>query len=298
MKKTVNLFCLAVCLAAFSAIPLPAETIVLQPGSEGKDTYVCDCLPKVNNPNGPVTNLYQGQYGACYDRLLIQWDLSSLPRNITITSAVMELKCGGMYGSLSGKMVYYRISDDWKENGVTYATLPGHSPEDSVVTDWPVSGKWHAVDITKFVQKWVADTASNRGVYGHAVRTTSQCTAQFSSSDVSTAANRPKLTITYTPATGVGQTAEPMPFRFELGQNYPNPFNPTTRIRYSIPAEETVSLKVYDLRGNEAAVLVDRAQTPGNYEVVFDGRNLASGIYHYRIQAGNLREAKKLILIK
>jgi hypothetical protein len=298
MKKSAILGVLALCGAAFYAVPLSAETIVLQPGSEGKDTYVCDCLPKVNNPNGPVTNLYQGQYGNCFDRLLIRWDLSSLPQNVSITSAIMELKAGSLTGSLSGQMVYYRITDDWKETGVTFATLPGYTPEDSVITNWPTSGQWHAVDITQFVQKWYADTASNHGIYGHSVRTTKQCTQQFSSSDVSTAANRPKLTITYTPASGVQRPADPLPSRFELGQNYPNPFNPATNIRYSIPGNEPVSLKVFDVKGKEVAVLVDRMQAPGSYEIIFDGKSLAGGIYFYRLQAGSLRDVKKLIFMK
>jgi hypothetical protein len=295
MKNFFGAFLWAI---AFIVVPLSAETIVLQPGNEGKDTYVCDCLPNVNNPNGPVTNLYQGQYGKCYDRLLIQWDLSPLPQDISITSAVMELKCSGVYGSLSGRMVYYRIVGEWEETGVSFTGLPGHTPEDSVIADWPVSGQWHAVDITRFVQKWVEDPPSNRGIYGHSAGTTGQCCIQFNSSDVSTVANHPKLTITYVTSSGIQQSADPQLLHFQLGQNYPNPFNPATKIRYSIPGNEFVSLKIFDLQGNEVAVLVDRMQIPGVYEIVFDGKELPSGIYQYRLQAGRLCEVKKLILIK
>jgi len=298
MKKSALLYGMVLFYPALFAITSPAETIVIQPGNEGKDTYVCDCLPKVNNPNGPATNLYQGQYGKCYDRLLIQWDLSLLPQNLSITSAVMELKCSGVYGSLSGQMVYYRISGDWEETGVTFASLPDYTPEDSVLAAWPVSGQWHAVDITRFVQKWIEDPSTNLGIYGHSAGTTGQCCIQFNSSDVSTAANRPKLTVTYTTGSGVLQPAESRPFSFQLGQNYPNPFNPVTRIRYSVPENGFVSLKVFDLRGNEVAVLVEEVQRSGVHEFVFDAKQIASGIYQYRLQAGDLREVRKMILIK
>jgi len=298
MNKSAIFFSIILWGIAAVAVPLFSETMVLQPGNEGKDTYVCDCLPNVNNPNGPVTNLYQGQYGKCYDRLLIQWDLSPLPQDISITSAVMELKCSGVYGSLSGRMVYYRIVGEWEETGVSFAGLPGHTPEDSVTADWPVSGKWHAVDITRFVRQWISDPSTNLGIYGHSAGTTGQCCIQFNSSDVSTAANRPKLTVTYTPGSGIRQPEESRPFSFQLGQNYPYPFNPATTIRYSIPGNEFVSLKIFDLRGNEAAVLVDRVEAPGIHEIVFDAKDLASGIYHYRLQAGTRCEVKKLILAK
>ncbi len=89
-----------------------------------------------------------------------------------------------------------------------------------------------------------------------------------------------------------------IPEEFYLSQNYPNPFNPTTTIRYSIPQNSKVTLKVYDILGREVATLVNEAKQPGNYEVAFNGSGLASGIYFYRLQAGNFSATKKLILMK
>jgi len=85
---------------------------------------------------------------------------------------------------------------------------------------------------------------------------------------------------------------------FALYQNYPNPFNPTTTIEYAIPRTAKVELKVYDLLGNEIVTLVSKEQPTGNYMVQFDGANLSSGIYFYKITAGNFAAAKKLILMK
>lgn len=91
-----------------------------------------------------------------------------------------------------------------------------------------------------------------------------------------------------------------------LSQNYPNPFNPSTTIKYSLPLivnGETanvkgVTLRIYDLLGKEAATLVNKKQKPGNYEVEFDGSELTSGIYFYKLKAGSFVETKKMILLK
>ncbi len=83
-----------------------------------------------------------------------------------------------------------------------------------------------------------------------------------------------------------------------LYQNYPNPFNPTTVIDYKIPRSGLVTLKIYDILGREVATLVDDEKPAGNYKVSFDGSRLSSGIYFYRIQAGDYVSVKKMILMK
>ncbi len=83
-----------------------------------------------------------------------------------------------------------------------------------------------------------------------------------------------------------------------LGQNYPNPFNPSTTIEYQININSFVSLKVYDLLGNEIITLVNERKEPGNYSVAFNAAYLPSGIYVYRLTADNYVATKKLILLK
>lgn len=85
---------------------------------------------------------------------------------------------------------------------------------------------------------------------------------------------------------------------FSLEQNYPNPFNPTTNIEYSIPKQAHVTLKVYDVLGNEVATLVNRELSAGVYNSKFDGSKLSSGIYFYTLSADNFIETKKLLLVK
>lgn len=89
-----------------------------------------------------------------------------------------------------------------------------------------------------------------------------------------------------------------LPTEYALMQNYPNPFNPTTSINYSIPKASSVSLKVYDIIGNEVATLVNEFKNPGNYLVQFDASKLSSGVYFYRIQADYFTSTKKLLLLK
>ncbi|MGD8782323.1 MAG: T9SS type A sorting domain-containing protein [Ignavibacteria bacterium] len=85
---------------------------------------------------------------------------------------------------------------------------------------------------------------------------------------------------------------------YSLDQNYPNPFNPTTTINYQIPGTGNVTLKVYDVLGREVMTLVNEIQTSGVYSVEFNGSNLASGIYVYKLRAGDYVSVKKLMLLK
>jgi len=85
---------------------------------------------------------------------------------------------------------------------------------------------------------------------------------------------------------------------FSLAQNYPNPFNPTTNIQYSIPKQAHVTLRVYDVLGNEVETLVNRNLGAGVYNTNFNGSKLSSGIYFYTLTADNFTATKKLMLVK
>jgi hypothetical protein len=91
-----------------------------------------------------------------------------------------------------------------------------------------------------------------------------------------------------------------LPFEFDLCQNYPNPFNPISTIQFSIPETQFVTLKVFDLLGNEIATLVNEEKTAGSYKVDFNTirHNISSGIYFYTLQAGSFKNTKKMVLLK
>ncbi len=89
-----------------------------------------------------------------------------------------------------------------------------------------------------------------------------------------------------------------LPISFALDQNYPNPFNPTTTIRYSVPKSGIVNLEVFNILGQKIETLVDKFQSTGVYNIEFDGKNHASGIYFYRLTKGNSSLTKKMVMIK
>jgi hypothetical protein len=89
-----------------------------------------------------------------------------------------------------------------------------------------------------------------------------------------------------------------MPGSFALYQNFPNPFNPNTVIRFELPMTAFVSLRVYDRIGREVSSLVNELKEVGTYEVRFGGMNLASGVYVYRLQAGEYVQSKRFVLLK
>jgi hypothetical protein len=98
----------------------------------------------------------------------------------------------------------------------------------------------------------------------------------------------------------VEEVSSEIPSEFELGQNYPNPFNPTTKINYTVGANgnSPVQLKVYDVLGNEVTTLVNEQKPAGTYQITFDASVLSSGVYFYRLMAGEFISTKKLILMK
>ncbi|MEO8514900.1 MAG: T9SS type A sorting domain-containing protein [Ignavibacteria bacterium] len=88
------------------------------------------------------------------------------------------------------------------------------------------------------------------------------------------------------------------PNEFSIEQNYPNPFNPVTLIKFFVPVESAVELKIYDAPGKEVTTLVNGTQKAGNHEVSWDASGLSSGIYFYKLEAGSYSVEKKMILLK
>ncbi len=98
--------------------------------------------------------------------------------------------------------------------------------------------------------------------------------------------------------TAIDKDDAPVVVDYRLGQNFPNPFNPTTRIEYSIPQSANVSVRVYNMVGQQIAELVNKRQNSGNYHVVWNAADVPSGVYFYQIQAGTFIQTKKMLLIK
>ncbi len=109
---------------------------------------------------------------------------------------------------------------------------------------------------------------------------------------------RPNISLTINAITNINNGNNGIPIYYSLSQNYPNPFNPITKINFSVPKANLVTLKVFDILGRELVTLVNEIKQPGYYMVDFDGTNLASGVYYYRMESGSFSETKKLMLIK
>jgi hypothetical protein len=99
--------------------------------------------------------------------------------------------------------------------------------------------------------------------------------------------------------TGDNERLQNVPTEFRLYENYPNPFNPATTIRFDIPRATAVTIRIYDIRGQEVASFLNgKNMEPGSYEMQFDASGLSTGIYIYRITAGAYQNVKKMMLMK
>ncbi len=98
--------------------------------------------------------------------------------------------------------------------------------------------------------------------------------------------------------TSVDREDQMLPSDYRLAQNYPNPFNPVTTIKYELPKTEYVTLTVYNITGQVVAKLANRTVEAGYHEAIWDASNLASGVYIYRLTAGNFTSVKRMLLVK
>ncbi len=99
-------------------------------------------------------------------------------------------------------------------------------------------------------------------------------------------------------STDVKSDEEGIPISYQLYQNYPNPFNPTSTIQYDLPKTGFVNISIYDVLGREVKVLVSELKSPGRYEVIFNAKELSSGIYFYQFRSISFVDTNKFILIK
>ncbi|MBN1633836.1 MAG: T9SS type A sorting domain-containing protein, partial [Ignavibacteria bacterium] len=110
--------------------------------------------------------------------------------------------------------------------------------------------------------------------------------------------NNGKISRYGTPITGITPVIVTVPENYSLSQNYPNPFNPVTKINFSIAKSGLVTLKIYDILGKEVSTLINQNMNAGTYVTDFDGANLSSGVYFYRLEVNGFSEVKRMTLLK
>jgi hypothetical protein len=182
------------------------DTITLQPGAEGVDTYVYELFP--DTPLGSFFLLAVGLDNTSQgNHTLIKWDISAIPAGSTINDATMALHCYAITGAPSGQVSYYIIIEPWDEATATWNTKPLYSTSVQTSSNWPTTGAWMSSNVTEFVQDWYDGTFTNYGIYVAYTGTSGECWARFDSSDGSTGSDRPKLIITYAPLIGVEGTS-------------------------------------------------------------------------------------------
>jgi hypothetical protein len=109
---------------------------------------------------------------------------------------------------------------------------------------------------------------------------------------------RANIQLEMTTILGVSNPVSEIPDRYDLKQNYPNPFNPVTKINFDIPKQGLVTIKVYDVLGREVKTLINEVKAPGKYSVDFNGVELSSGVYFYRLESNGFLDIKRMVLIK
>ena len=163
-----------------------------------RDAYICDCKPAETNPNGNEKVLFQGRFKECFDRSLLQWDLSQLSKDDSILKAEMQIYQVKLflYGRKKpGNLIYFPILEPWDDSTVNSDTAPAYEEKSKIISQWPMKEGWHTVDITAIVKKWHEGILRNYGLFCHSEKTESTCVSKFISSDGIPQKNRPKLII-------------------------------------------------------------------------------------------------------
>ena len=186
--------------------------------------------------------------------------------------------------------------------GNVYVT--GNSGSASSSTDAVVI-RYDSDSTLKWLQRY--NGTSNYFDWGLAIAVDTSFNVYVAGQTWVTAQNDNFLTIKYSQPVGIKPISSEIPEEFSLSQNFPNPFNPITKLRFALPPSPSGDLKagglvvrlfIYNILGREVAALVSEQLNPGTYEVDWDGTNYSSGIYYYKLTAGDIVQTKKMVLLK
>ena len=282
--------------------------------------------------NGAGSHFFAGKTNSgAIRRAVIAFDLSVIPSNAVIEDVSLTLNMS-QTSTGSQPVKLHKLLADWGE-GTSNATGnegAGAAPTPNDATWihtffnsqlWTSAGgdfvgsesaalsvgadglyTWQSSQMIADVQGWVNNPATNFGWILLGNEEDNRTAKRFDSREHPSAANRPKLTVTYNVSVGIGDD-DPAAFTFELAQNYPNPFNPSTSLRYTIPQSVDVRLEIFNVLGQLVKILVNEPQNAGVKTVVWDGTNalgnkVASGVYLYKLTAGNFVQTRKMMLMK
>ncbi len=321
-------FRVAMIFAACAAHSLAQNQVDIGPTKD--NTLIQDTTGSLSNGAGP--NFFVGKNSLGSNRRgVLAFDISgNVPPGIAIDSVMLTLFMS-QTTSADETIELHRLLADWGEGtssstgGMGAPATPGdatwiHTFYDTLF--WVTPGGDFSTTVSASrsvgaigfyvwgstsqmvadVQGWLDNPSGNFGWLALGNESMSQTTKRFETRENPVPANRPILSVFWT---GPASADEPHPFpqRFELGQNYPNPFNPETTIEYALKENQFVSLKIYNTLGQEISTLVNEFQAAGYKTVIWNGMNetgayVSSGVYIYRITAGEFAASRKMLFLR
>lgn len=285
------------------------------------------------HPSGSLSNgvgiyLFAGRTNQPLNRrALMAFDISAIPAGATITEVTLKLNCS-LSSSGAHSMALHRVAASWGE-GTSNAGSPGGQGANSTTGDatwihrmfnsdnWSTAGgdfspaasastnvtgqgsyTWGSSSgLVDDVQHWLDNPSENFGWILIGNESQNKTAKRFDSRENGTESNRPLLTITYTPPTGIEDHMASVPREAVLFQNRPNPFNASTTIDFQISESGPVRLVIYSMLGQVVDVLVDGEMTVGRHSYQWNAQGLATGVYYYRLETSNRTIVRKLALL-
>lgn len=271
-----------------------AKVLSIDASATNTDTVYCGTIPVTSGPNATVWKTINGT-------TWVDVGGSALPNRYPIDIHVNPNNSADVYVTFGGFGTghVYRSAN----GGVTWQNISGNLPDvphQSVVIDplYP-QNIYVGNDLGVYV-------TTNNGVNWYEFRTGMPYALVFDL--VIVYPNRNIRAVTHGNGiyqrsliqnpVGINPLGNEIPKEFKLSQNYPNPFNPSTKIRFAVAKQSDVKITVYDISGRLVTTLVNERLKPANYEIKFDGKDLSSGAYFYKLEADNYFETKKMLLIK
>jgi serine protease len=251
----------------------------------------------INNGSTEINNLYAGLY--------FDWDIIDGSGDGDITNYDSNLNYGYVYNSIGGPDIriatalvsdgpygFYAIKNDGTDGGI--GVYDGFTDAEKWTTLSGGLAKLTAgpADISNVISGGPYNIAPGASADAAFIIAAGETQSMLDNA-VMHGRNLYQIILT-----DIFEDENNIPLQFNLAQNYPNPFNPETIIRYSIPEDGFVSLKIYDITGREAVILVNKDQRKGEYSISFKPETLASGVYLYRITSGGRSAVRKMIYLK
>jgi hypothetical protein len=273
----------------------------------GSSGYIEDFWPNINLPAYAFEGVAWTSGGFFYiGRSLLKYDFSFIPNNAIVLNAKLSLyhnptpdPPGGHAGADS---CYLRkVTSNWDEYSVTWNNQPTTTALNQLILPKSISSTqdYLDLDVTTLVSQMINSPSTNFGLMINLMIEQTYRNLDFASGLCTDSTMRPRLELIYSIFTGIKPISGFVPAEYNLYQNYPNPFNPVTQIKFDIPKNSNVVLKVYDLMGREVKAIIDNEYlNAGSYEVNYDGTNISSGIYFYKLIAGDYSAAKRMSMIK